>query len=301
MIPIERSEGFQDADRETKSLLSKIGGIWSNVYSSPRILIGLAIVTTFIIMAISAPLIAPYDPLKTDLMSKYEPPSLSHPLGTDKLGRDILSRLIYGSRVSLLTMGSVGFGMVIGVILGILAGYFRGRVDNLISRFVDIMLAFPSFVLAIVIMAALGRGLMNMTIAIGISISPQLARLARGVALYVRENQFVEAARSFGLNDWYIIWRHIIPHTMTPVVVYCTVALGTAVLTEAALSFLGLGLPPPAPSWGQMVFEGKYVLRTMPSFSTCAGIFIMVLVLGCNLLGDGLRDLLDPRVRGAIL
>jgi peptide/nickel transport system permease protein len=299
-MAIGQRSPLQQTNEETNRVLYALGAICLGIYSRPRILIGLIIVVVFILMAILAPLIAPYDPLKTDLSKKYKPPSSTHLLGTDKLGRDILSRLIYGSRISLLTMISVGIGMVIGVILGILAGYFRGRVDTVISRLVDIMLAFPSFVLAIVIMAALGRGLLNMTIAIGISISPQLARLARGVTLYVRENQFVEAAKSFGLGDGYIIWRHILPHTLTPVVVYCTVALGTAVLTEAALSFLGLGLPPPAPSWGQMVFEGKYVLRTMPSFSTCAGIFIMLLVLGCNLLGDGLRDLLDPRIRGAV-
>jgi peptide/nickel transport system permease protein len=275
--------------------------IRSVMISSPRIMIGSTLIIIFILMAVLAPVISPYDPLKMNLRNKYQPPSSTYLLGTDVLGRDILSRIIWGTRISLQTaLGSVAIGMIVGIMLGISAGYFGGTVDAILGRVLDVMLAFPSFVLSIVIVASLGRGLLNMILAIGISISPQLARLVRGVALYVKENQFVEASKSFAISDWRIIFRHIFPHTLTPVVVYCTLSLGTAVLIEAALSFLGLGLSPPTPSWGKMVDEGRYVLRSLPWFSTSAGGFIMVVVLGFNLLGDGLRDHLDPRLRGGV-
>lgn len=268
---------------------------------SPRIKIGLTFILIFSFMAVFAPWISPYDPVELDLMKKYLPPSLEYPLGTDVAGRDILSRLIWGSRISLCTaVLSVAIGLSIGVLLGVTAGYFGNKVDTLISRIVDVLLAFPAFILALAFMAAMGRGLLNMSIAIGIAISPQLTRLVRGVAMYVRENQFVEAAKSFGIGEWRIIFRHIIPHCLTPVVVYSTLSLGSAVLIEAGLSFLGLGIPPPTPSWGNMIDEGRYVLRDLPWFSTSVGLCIMALVLGFNLLGDGLRDLLDPRLRGEL-
>jgi len=268
---------------------------------SPRLEIGLGIITIFVLMALFAPWISPYNPIKMNLREKYQPPSPRHLLGTDYGGRDVLSRLIWGTRISLYTaVLSVTIGLLLGMALGVTGGYFGGKTDMIIGRSVDIMLSFPSFVLAIALMAALGKGLLNMAISIGISLSPQLARLVRGVTLSVKENPFVEAAKSFGLTEWRIIVRHIIPHSLTPVVVYCTLSLGSAVLIEAGLSFLGLGVSPPTPSWGLMVDEGRYVLRNLPWFSTSAGIFIMVLVLGFNLLGDGLRDQLDPRLRGSV-
>lgn len=266
---------------------------------SPRIIVGLGIIIVFLVMAIFAPFLSHYDPIKLDLNNIYLSPSLDHPLGTDKIGRDILTRLIWGSRISLYTATlSLVVGLAIGVTLGVLAGYFGGVIDHIIGRGLDIMLAFPSFVLAIALMATLGKGLINMCIAIGITLSPQLARLVRGVTFYIKENQFVEAAKSFGLAEWRIIFRHILPHSLTPVVVYCTLSLGTAVIIEAGLSFLGLGIAPPTPSWGNMVNDGRYVLRNYPWLSLSAGFFIMLLVLGFNLFGDGLRDQLDPRVRG---
>lgn len=287
--------------RPLQGLLLRLKALLAVLIPSPRIMVGSSIVLVFILLAILAPLIAPYDPLKINLRNKYKPPSAAHWLGTDVHGRDILSRLIWGTRISLQTaLGSVAIGMVIGILIGVSAGYFGGRVDSILGRILDIMLAFPSFVLSLVIIAALGRGLFNMILAIGFSITPQLARLVRAVALYVKENQFVEASKSFAISEWRIILRHILPHSLTPIVVYCTLSLGTAVLIEAALSFLGLGIPPPTPSWGKMVDEGRYVLRFLPWFSTAAGGFIMLLVMGFNLLGDGLRDHLDPRLRGGV-
>jgi peptide/nickel transport system permease protein len=283
------------------SLAVRLTKALSEVKSSPRLIIGITIIVGFFLISLAAPVVSPYNPIKIDLRAKYQPPSHAHLLGTDKMGRDILSRLLWGTRISLYTaLGSVAIGIAIGTTLGVSAGYFGGKVDSVIGRCTDIMLAFPTFVLAIIIMAAMGRGILNMIMAIGVSLSPQLARLVRGVTLYVKENQFVEAARSLGLGPWRIIMRHILPHSMTPVVVYSTLSLGTAVLIEAGLSFLGLGVAPPTPSWGKMVDDGRYVLRNLPWFVTSAGALIMILVLGFNLLGDGLRDHLDPRLRGEV-
>jgi peptide/nickel transport system permease protein len=267
----------------------------------PRIFIGIGILIIFVSCALLAPWISPYDPLKVDLRAKYRPPSIEHPLGTDYVGRDIVSRLIWGTRISLLTaVAAICIGAAIGVFLGVTAGYFGGKTDMLISRMVDIMLALPAFVMAIALMGALGRGLLNLILAIGIAMAPRIARVVRGASLSVKENQFVEAARSFGYGDWRIISRHIIPHTLTPVVVYATLSLGSAVMIEAGLSFLGLGIAPPTPSWGLMVAEGSSVIRHLPWFSTSAGLFILILVLGFNLLGDGIRDEIDPRLRREI-
>ena len=267
-----------------------------------RIYIGLIIIAGFVTSALVAPWIAPYDPVKINLRVKYQPPSTNHWLGTDFLGRDVLSRLIWGTRISLITsLSAIGFAVVLGLLMGVSAGYFGGFTDTVISRFVDIMLALPAFIMAIMLMGVLGRGLTNMILAIGVGMSPRIARVVRGAALKIRENEFVEAARTFGYGDWRIIFRHIIPHCFTPLVVYATLLLGSAVMLEAGLSFLGLGISPPTPSWGQIVTEGADVMRNLPWIVTAAGLCIVVLVLGFNLLGDGLRDHLDPRLRGEIV
>lgn len=268
---------------------------------NPRIAIGTFIIVFFFFCSVLAPWISPYNPIKVNLRVKYQPPSAEYRLGTDYIGRDILSRLIWGSRVSLCTaVFSVGLAVVIGLFLGVTAGYYGGKVDIVLSRFVDIMLALPAFIMAIALMGVLGRGLANMTIAIGVAMAPRIARLVRGAALTVKETQFVASAKSFGYADWRIIFRHIIPHSLTPMVVYATLSMGSAVMIEAGLSFLGLGIPQPTPTWGQMVSEGANVIRTLPWFSTSAGFMIMILVLGFNMLGDGLRDQLDPRLRGEV-
>ena len=285
------ADGFHRRQRE-KLLL---------IWRSPRILIGLCVILGFLSCAVFAPWISPHDPLKMDLVAKYRQPSVEHLLGTDYIGRDILSRLIWGTRVSLYTaVFAISFAVAIGILLGVTGGFFGGKVDIIISRFVDIMLALPAFIMAIVLMGVLGRGLLNMIVAIGVGMSPRIARVVRGSTLTVKENEFVEGARSFGYGDWRIIFRHIIPHSLTPVVVYATLLLGSAVMIEAGLSFLGLGIPPPTPTWGQMVSEGMDVMRDLPWISTTAGLSIVILVLGFNLLGDGLRDQLDPRLRGEV-
>jgi len=271
------------------------------ILRNPRILVCLAVLAFFLICAVFASWIAPYDPLEVNLRLIHKPPSLEHLLGTDISGRDILSRLIWGSRLSLLVaVFSVAIGVVVGGVIGVIAGYFGGRIDAVISRFLDIMLTLPSFILAIALMAMFGRGLLNLTVAIGLAMSFSMARLIRGAALGVKQNQFVEAARSFGYGDGRIILRHIVPHTLTPLVVYATFSLGTAILIEAGLSFLGIGIPPPAPSLGQMVAAGGVVIRELPWYSISSGLFIVVLILGFNMLGDGLRDQLDPRLKGEV-
>jgi len=269
------------------------------ILRNPRIVIGLGVILCFVFCALFAPWIAPYDPIKIDLRAKYRPPSTNHLLGTDYLGRDVLSRLIWGIRVSLLTsILSIGFASLFGILMGVAAGYFGGKTDILISRFVDIMLALPAFIMAIILMGVLGRGLLNMIFAIGVGMSPRIARVVRGAAMTVKQNEFVDAAVSFGYGGWRVIFKHIIPHCLTPVVVYATLLLGSAVMLEAGLGFLGLGIAPPAPSLGQMVTEGADVMRNLPWIVAAAGIFVVVLVLGFNLLGDGLRDQLDPRLQG---
>jgi peptide/nickel transport system permease protein len=269
---------------------------------SPRITIGIVIILGFFICAGLAPYIAPYHPTKIDLRAKHEYPSARHLLGTDYVGRDVFSRLVWGARISLLTaITAIAIAAVFGLFLGISAGYFGGYTDIIISRLIDIMLALPAFIMAIILMGVMGRGLTNMILAIGVGMSPRIARVARGAALKIKENEFIEAARTFGYRDWRIIFRHIIPHCITPLVVYSTLLLGSAVMLEAGLSFLGLGVAPPTPSWGLMVTEGADVMRTLPWIVSAAGICIVLLVLGFNLLGDGLRDHLDPRLRGDIV
>jgi peptide/nickel transport system permease protein len=265
---------------------------------NPRIVIGLFIILACIFCAVFAPQISPYDPIKINLRIKYQPPSVQHFLGTDIVGRDVLSRLIWGSRVSLLTSFlSIGFAVVMGTFLGVTAGFFGGKTDTVISRFIDMLLALPAFIMAIILMGVLGRGLVNMIFAIGVGMAPRIARVVRGAAMSVKVNDFVEAARSFGFSSWRIILRHILPHCLTPIVVYATLLLGSAVMLEAGLSFLGLGVAPPTPSWGLIVTEGADVMRDLPWMVTTGGLLIVVLVLAFNLLGDGLRDQLDPRMQ----
>ena len=282
-------------------LTAEMRGFLAMLWRSPRVTVCLGVLALFVICAIFASWISPYDPLEVNLRLIHKPPSLAHLLGTDISGRDILSRLIWGSRLSLIVATfSVLVGVVIGTALGVTTGYFGGRIDAGISRFLDVMLTLPSFILAIALMGMFERGMLNLILAIGLAISFPMARLVRGAALSIKQNQFVEAARSFGYGDGRIILRHIIPHTLTPLIVYATFSLGTAILIEAGLSFLGIGIPPPAPSLGQMVAAGAVVIRELPWYSISSGLFIVVLILGFNMLGDGLRDQLDPRLKGDV-
>ena len=262
----------------------------------PGILIGGTIVLFFVVVAVFAPLIAPYDPLQSDWVSVRHAPSVAHLFGTDDLGRDILSRVIYGSRASLMAgIISVGIAIVVGVPLGLLAGYFGSLIDVVISRCTDALLAVPFLVLAIALAAFLGPSLQNAMIAIGISATPIFIRLTRGQVLTVVTEDYVLAARSLGLRHGRILASYIMPNVLPPIVVQATITMAAAVLAEASLAFLGLGQRPPAPSWGSMLDAARQFLTTAPWMAIWPGVAIIVIVLGLNLLGDGFNDVLDPR------
>lgn len=259
---------------------------------------GSIILILFLGMAIFAPAIAPYDPFYMDSTAVLSPPSSVHLLGTDNMGRDILSRIFYGARISLrVSLISVAIATVAGVLLGVAAGYFGKVVDAIISRILEIMFAFPEVLLALLIMSILGASLNNIIIAIGIVYTPIFARITRGAVLSVKDSLYVEAARSIGVKDTAIIVRHILPNILSPVLVQVTLSLAFAILSEAALSFLGIGVEPDIPSWGIMLNNGKAWIEIAWWVGVFPGIAIALAVLGFNVLGDGLRDVLDPRLR----
>jgi peptide/nickel transport system permease protein len=260
--------------------------------------IGALLLLAFLVLAVFAPLLAPADPLFQDLPNRAKFVSPQHPLGTDTLGRDLLSRILYGARISL-TLGvmAVVVGSLLGVPLGLLSGYVGKATDLIIMRVVDVLLAFPLYLLAIVVIAILGPSLPNMILAVGISSTPRFARLTRGEVLSARNRDFVLAARSIGARSWRIILRHILPNIAGPLIVLATLRVGTAILVEASLSFVGLGPQPPTPAWGLMISDGLKTMRNAPWVAGFPGLAIMLTVLGFNLLGDGLRDALDPRLR----
>ncbi len=260
--------------------------------------VGLLVIATLVVAAVLAPALAPYDPTEQRLERMLQPPGGQHLLGTDDLGRDILSRVLYGARVSLLVgVLAVGISLLAGVSLGLVAGYRGGWVDDVTMRVMDGLLAFPALVLALAITAALGPSLRNAMIAIGIVGIPGFARLVRGQVLSLRAQEYVEAARAAGLADGRIVVRHILPGTLAPIIVHASLRVAFAVLAEAGLSFLGLGTQPPTPSWGSMLNTGREYLEMAPWLSVAPGAAIFVTTLSFNFLGDGLRDALDPRLR----
>lgn len=262
---------------------------------------GLLVILFTLVVAIFAPYIAPHQPNEQELLNRLNPPSLKHPLGTDGHGRDILSRVIFGSRISLLIgLISIGIGLGVGVPMGLTAGFFGGAYEEVIMRIIDIMMSFPGILLALVVVAILGPGLFNVMIAIGIWSIPIFTRIVRGSTLSLREEQFIEAARALGVGDFKIMVKHVLPNCLAPILVLSSLRLATAILSAAALSFLGLGAQPPTPDWGAMLSAGRNFLRGAWWFSTFPGLAIMFVVLGFNLLGDGLRDVLDPKMRGNI-
>ena len=264
---------------------------------NPGAVAGAVVLGGWLLVALVAPLIAPHDPTETVSMAR-QPPSAEFWFGTDTLGRDVLSRVLVGSQVSLqLGLISIGLGAVPGIALGLVAGYFGGLIDALISRVVDAMLAFPSILLALVIIAALGPNLQNVMIAVGIGTVPLYARLVRGSVLSVKQLPFVEAARVVGNGPVRIMIRHVLANAYAPIVVLSTLQVGNAILIGSGLSFLGLGAQPPTPEWGLMSAEGRDVLRRAWWISTFPGLAILSVVVACNLVGDGLRSALDPRMR----
>jgi peptide/nickel transport system permease protein len=262
-------------------------------------MLGAAVVLFFILIAIFAPLIAPYDPLATSWSAVRKPPSLLHLFGTDEIGRDVLSRVIYGARASLLAgVVSVSISLALGVPVGLLAGYSGGLVDGVLMRITDALLACPFLILAIALAAFLGPNLLNAMVAIGISAMPAFIRLTRAQTLATKVEDFVEAAKAVGNPHWRILLRHILPNILAPIMVQATLAIAAAIIAEASLSFLGLGQQPPDPSWGSMLNTAKNFLAQAPWMAWWPGLAIFVVVLSFNLLGDGLRDALDPRHRG---
>jgi ABC-type dipeptide/oligopeptide/nickel transport system permease subunit len=248
--------------------------------------------------AMSAPKISPYDPIKSNQRSPLEAPSMSHLMGTDRFGRDILSRVLWGGRLSLsVGIVSVGIAACSGVVLGLLAGYYGRRMDTAIMRFVDLLLAFPSILLALAVIATLGSSLRNLMIAVGISAIPNYVRVTRGMVLGLKEREFVLAAQAVGCRDRSILFRHILPNILAPVIVLATLGVAAGVITGSTLSFLGLGIRPPTPEWGNMLADGRELLESAWWAAFFPGLAIMVAVLSINLLGDGLLDALDPHIR----
>ena len=271
------------------------------VRRNPRVLIGGTIIFLLLFVAVAAPLVAPYDPIRVNVSESLEAPSATHLFGTDDLGRDVLSRVIWGSRISLsVGLISVSIGFLIGVSLGLAAGYLGGVVDLLAMRAIDALLAFPALLLAIAITAALGPQIQNAMIAIGIVAIPLYTRLTRGQVLSLREREFIVAARTIGCTPLRIVLRHVFPNIANPLVVQATLGTAGAILAEAALSFLGLGAQPPAPSWGQDIsYNARYLSNLLWWMSLGPGTAIFLAVFAFNFLGDALRDALDPRLRRA--
>jgi peptide/nickel transport system permease protein len=274
------------------------GDLWRRLIRSELTVAGAAILALVLIAALFAPYLSPHDPLIMDPTQLLMPPSAEHLMGTDELGRDVLSRVIWGARISLYVgVVSVTMAVLIGVTLGLLAGYHGGLIDDAIARVLDVVFAFPTILLALGIVGMLGSNLTNTMIAIGVVYTPVYARLARGTTLAIKEREFVDAAIVCGAQSFRIIVRHILPNVMSPLIIQTSLNLSLAILAEASLSFLGLGTQPPDPSWGTMVNTGQALIELSPWPVVFPGLAIVLAVLAFNLIGDGLRDALDPRLR----
>lgn len=277
---------------------SRIGEIWRRLKVNKGAVAGLAIILLLTAMAVFAPYLAPYNPDKFNVGPRLSAPSMKNLLGTDSFGRDQLSRIIYGARISLYVgFIAVGIGAICGGFIGALVGYYGGRIDNILMRLMDVLLAVPQIILAIAIVGALGANLVNLMIAVGVSQIPRYARIVRASALSVRGQEFIEAARAIGASDLRIILENILPNCMAPIIVQSTLGVASAILSAAALSFLGLGIQPPTAEWGSMLSLGRQYMRNAPHLTFFPGLIIAVVVMSLNIFGDGLRDALDPKLR----
>jgi peptide/nickel transport system permease protein len=278
--------------------VGRLGRSWAKLRRNKAALVGGSLILIYVGTALLAPVLYPANPSAINLIRSLEPPSWETPLGTDELGRSILGRIIYGSRVSLvIAVGVISFGLLFGVPFGLVSGYYGGKIDFGIQRATDMLLAFPGFLLALALVAVLGVGIKNTVISIGISMVPMYIRLVRGCVLSVREEVYVEAARAVGTRDVGILLRHILPNVVVPITVQTSLGMGMAILFAAGLGFLGVGVQPPTPEWGAMLGSARSYLFHSPHVATIPGIAIFIAVLSFNLLGDGLRDALDPKFK----
>ncbi|MBA3379402.1 MAG: ABC transporter permease [Chloroflexota bacterium] len=277
-------------------LVSQRQRAWRTFSRNRSALVGLVLIVLIVLVAILAPLLAPYNPIEQSTINRLQPPSAEHPLGRDDFGRDVLSRIIYGTRVAL-TVGvlSVLLGGALGTTIGIVAGYFGGKIESLLMRLVDVLLSFPDLITGLLVMAVLGSGQTKLIIAIGLTVAPRFARIAYGPTLALKEKEFVEAARALGQRSRIILSRHILPNVGGELLVLGSLWTASAIRLEASLSFIGLGVPPPTPTWGQMIRDGTRYLAEFPLLSLAPGAALLITVFAFNLVGDGLRDVLDPR------
>jgi peptide/nickel transport system permease protein len=275
-------------------------GLWRLIKEKPLGAVGAVIVLSLLLCALFASWIAPYSYDEVNVRQRLKPPSAQFYLGTDNLGRDLFSRIAYGARISVTVgFGAVGLGTLLATVVGVVSGYFGGKFDVLVQRLVDAWMAFPWLVILLSIMAVLGPGMLNVILSLGLLSAASSSRVIRSAALAAKEQQFVEAARAVGASHWRIILLYILPNVMAPIIIIATVSLGFVILAEASLSFLGLGIPPPYPSWGEMLSgSGRAYMEKAPWMAIWAGVAISLAVFGFNMLGDALRDLLDPRLRG---
>jgi len=283
---------------ERKKKKSRFGDIWRRLKKNKAAMVSLFVIIVIIIIAALAPVIAPYPYDQVDYSSSFVPPGREHLLGTDKLGRDVLSRIIYGAGQSLqLGVIATAIASVIGIIIGAIAGYYGGWTDNLIMRLLDIYQGIPMFLLCVTLAAVLGASLRNAILAIGISMIPGPARLMRASILSIREMEYIEAAKAINASNPRIIRKHIVPNAIAPIIVFITMSIGMNILAGAGLSFIGLGAQPPLPEWGALISDARNIMRDHGTLALYPGICIMITVLAFNLLGDGLRDALDPRLK----
>lgn len=283
------------------SARSRLRQVWRFLHTKPLGALGGLLIVLLVLTAILAPLLAPYDPIQIKSADRLQPPGWTYLMGTDDFGRDICSRVIYGARISMLIgLGSVGMSTLLATFLGMVSGFYGGRVDTLLQRLLDTLMAFPGLIVLLTIMAMLGQGLGNVILALGIGGTAGNARIIRSAVLAIKANQYVEAARALGCRDRHILLRYILPNIAAPIMVVATLGLGVAILAESSLSFLGFGVPPPAPSWGGMLSgSGRTYMLKAPWMAIFPGLAISLAVFGFNMLGDALRDLLDPKLRGS--
>ncbi len=279
---------------------SQSADVWKRLKRSKTAVLGIVLIAMFLSMALFAPVIADYEgeALKLNVKERLQGPSADHIFGTDEFGRDIFARVVYGTRISLFVgIISVSIALSIGGFLGAIAGYYGGKIDNVIMRLLDVILAVPTILLAITIVASLGASMINLMIAVGISNIPGFARIVRASVLSVKDQEFIEAAKAIGAKDHVIIMKHVLPNSMAPIIVYATLKVATAIMATASLSFIGLGVQPPTPEWGSMLAGGRAYIRDQMYIVMYPGLAIVLTVLSLNLVGDGLRDALDPKLK----